>query len=230
MLHIGSTDVTVAVPDAKRFYVGSNFIGLAKPDKKESSPSLQLYDRVNNKATVAGFFTDSNGQKYAVCVADAAYRSIQLWSNLEEVDTPLPNYATESDALTSTESATFNMNIIKNNYALSTHPVFNFAYSKTLEFNGVTYNGLLPNASELQMIYNNRVDLDSLDTTLNEYPNNSLASWKIENNSSSCWSSTEKNASSAWRLTYKGVWAAGYAEKNFSTNGVIPIFEIPVND
>ena len=32
-LHIGSQDYTVAVPGAKKFYMGSNFIGLAKGDK-----------------------------------------------------------------------------------------------------------------------------------------------------------------------------------------------------
>lgn len=32
-LHIGESDVTIAVPGAKKFYMGSNFIGLAKGDE-----------------------------------------------------------------------------------------------------------------------------------------------------------------------------------------------------
>lgn len=75
------------------------------------------------------------------------------------------------------------MDAIRANYDLSTYPTFNSAYSKTIEFDGVTYNGLLPNASELQMIYNNREYLDTLDTTLVDYPSNNLMEWNIGGNS-----------------------------------------------
>lgn len=192
--------------------------------------TLHQYDRVDNKATVAGFWTDGNGQRYAVCVVDAAYRTGRLlWSN-SAVDTPLPNYGSSSAALAATESATFNMNTIRHNYDLSTYSSFNSTYSKTITLDGVAYNGLLPNAAELQMIYNDRATLDTYDTTLTEYPNNSLTAWDIGSNSSSaCWSSIESGSRGAWSLDSSGSWTASY-KNNYYYYGVIPIIEIPVDE
>lgn len=198
--------------------------------KEPHTGTLKQWDRVDGKGTVAGFWTDGNGTKYAVVVADAAYRTGgQLWSN-ERVDTPLPNYSSESAALAATESATFNMDTIRDNYNLSTYPAFNSAYSKTITFGGVTYNGLLPNAAELQMIFTNREYLDTLDTSLVDYPSNSLTTWNIGGNSSSyCSSSVEYNNNSAWILGSSGTWNGSGFYKNGSGKGVIPVFEIPVD-
>ena len=194
-----------------------------------SATVLHLYDRVDNKATVAGFWTDGNSQRYAVCVADAAYRSgSQLWSNYQH--DILPNYTTSSAALAATESATFNMNTIRSNYDLNTYPAFNSAYSKTITLDGTTYNGLLPNAAELQMIYQDRATLDTYDTTLTDYPSNDLTTWNIEGNSlSACWSSIQYSSSRAWRLDSSGSWYSNIA-KSGGHYGIIPIFEIPVDE
>ena len=231
MLHIGETQVNLGMPNAKVLYFGGTKMGPIIGESGEPTPGgtiLHQYDRVDNKATVAGFWTDGNGQRYAVCVADAAYRSRQLWSN-DRVDTPLPNYMPNSASLaTSTESATFNMDIIKSNYNLSTYPAFNSAYSKTLTLNRITYNGLLPNASELQMIYNDRATLDTYDPTLTEYLNNDLTTWKIEGNSSSCWTSVESDYWLACHLGFDGKWYR--ADNNRKNYGIIPIFEIPVDE
>ena len=206
--------------------------GSVKSYMIEPSQGLNLWDRVDGKGTVTGFFTDGNGTKYAVVVADAAYRTGGLnWSS-SLVDTPLPNYSSESAALAATESATFNMDTIRSNYSLSNFPAFNSAYSNTITFGGVTYNGLLPNAAELQMIFTNRENLDALDTTLVDYPSNSLMTWNIGGNSSShCWSSTEYDFFTAWNLSSSDDWY--YDSKNDTWNyhyGVVPIFEIPVED
>ena len=192
--------------------------------------TLHQYDRVDGKATVAGFWTDGNGQRYAVCVADAAYRSGgQYWSNSQS-DTLLPNYGSWSAALKATESATFNMDTIRNNYNLSDYPAFNSAYSKTITLDEVTYNGLLPNAAEVQMIWSARVTLDTYDTTLTEYPNNKLRTWNIGGNSlERCWSSNEYKSTSAYnRGITSDHWNSNY--KNTMPIGVIPIFEIPVDE
>lgn len=192
--------------------------------------TLHQYDRVDGKATVAGFWTDGNGQRYAVCVVDAAYRSGHLYWAGGSDNTTLPNYSSESAVLAAGESATFNMDTIRNNYSLVTYPPFNSAYSNTIELDGVTYNGLLPNAAELQMIYNDKATLDTYDTTLTDYPNNSLSLWNIDNNSNSrCWTSNEHGTYTAWLLNLSGSWE--YLGKgSLSGAGVIPIFEIPVDE
>ena len=233
MLHIGNKSINLAVKKAGVLYVGTRKMGPIIDESSEPTPSgtvLHLYDRVDGKATVAGFWTDGNGQRYAVCVADAAYRTGgQLWSN-STVDTPLPNYTKRLEALATTDSATFNMDTIRANYTLSDYPAFNLAYSNTIELDGVTYNGLLPNASELQMIYNDRTTLDTYDETLSSYPSNSLTTWNINGNSRDyCWSSTEYGSARVWIETNTGSFSSGN-DKHANNYGVIPIFEIPVDE
>jgi hypothetical protein len=227
MLHIGETQVNLGMPNAKVLYFGETKMGPIIGESSSPSPSkpLEQWDRVDGKATVAGFWTDKNGQRYAVVVADAAYRTgDQQWSN-KKVNTPLPNY-TRAAVSAVGESATFNMDTIRGKYDLTTYPAFNSAYSNTITFEGVTYNGLLPNASELQMIHDNREYLDTLDTSLVDYPDNSLTTWNIGGNSSSrCWSSNEYTSDDAWYI------ASGTLQSVKNNRlGVIPIFEIPVDE
>jgi hypothetical protein len=231
MLHIGETQVNLGMPNANVLYFGETKMGPIIGESSSPSPSkpLEQWDRVDGKATVAGFWTDGNGQRYAVCVADAAYRSGgQYWSN-KTTNTPLPNYDSDSAALAAGESATCNMDTIRGNYDLSTYPAFNSAYSKIITLDGVTYNGLLPNAAELQMIFTNREYLDTLDTSLVDYPNNSLMTWDIEDNSNFyCWTSAEYGSPGAWLLSSFGT--LDISSKHVDGCGVIPIFEIPVDE
>lgn len=231
MLHIGETQVNLGMPNAKVLYFGGTKMGPIIGESSSPIPSkpLEQWDRVDGKGTVVGFFTDGNGTRYAVVVADAAYRTGgQQWSN-DIVDTPLPNYDSQSAALAAGESATFNMDTIRGNYDLSTYPAFNSAYSKIITLDGVTYNGVLPNAAELQMIYDNREYLDTLDTTLTEYPNNSLMTWNIGGNSGSyCWSSVENVSNRAWRLNSSGSWRGNFKDAYYY--GVVPVFEIPLEN
>ena len=198
--------------------------------KTPHTGSLEQWDRVDNKATVVGFFTDSNGTKYAVCVADAAYRSgYTNWSKNSVSSGILPSYSNSSSAVNAKESATYNMNILISNYDISTLPAFNACYTQTLIFQNEIYHGVLPNANELQMISNNKSNLDLLDITLSDYPNNSLVTWNMDNNSTNrCWSSTMYN-NTAWNLNNSNSWAN--STSSYGTKiGIIPIFEIPVLD
>ena len=230
MIHIGETQVNLGMPNAKVLYFGETKMGPIIGESSSPSPSkpLEQWDRVDGKGTVVGFWTDKNGTRYAVVVADAAYRTGgQKWGPTK-VNTPLPNYADfSSKALAAGESATFNMDTIRGKYDLTTYPAFNSAYSKTITFGGVTYNGLLPNASELKMINDNKSDLDLLDITLSDYSNNSLMTWNIEGKSGYCWTSTEEDLNYAWLVS-----SGGNVSSNGKNNsaGVIPIFEIPLED
>ena len=195
-----------------------------------SATVLHLYDRVDNKATVAGFWTDGDGHRYAVCVVDAAYRSgHQTWSNVT-VDTLLPNHNSSTDALVAGESGTWNTDTILNNYTPTDYPAFNIARNAlTITVDNKNFVSCLPNAAELQMIYTDRTALDTYDTTLTEYPNNSLSSWNIGGNSSSyCLASVEYLYSLTWFLYSSGSWS--YGEKNDYYCGIIPVIEIPVDE
>lgn len=230
MLTIGSEKVTLGMPNVKGLYLGNGIITPVIPDKnKPSGTVLHLYDRVDDKATVAGFWTDGNGQRYAVCVADAQYRSGgQNWSNLS-VDTLLPNYSSGSTALTAGESGTYNTDTILNNYTATDYPAFNAARNAcTVSVDDKTFVSCLPNATELQMIYTDRTSLDTYDTTLSSYPNNSLSIWNIEGYCTACWTSNQKGAYYAFRLHSDSSLRDTY--KSSTDIGVIPIFEIPVDE
>jgi hypothetical protein len=194
-----------------------------------AATTLHQYDRVDDKATVAGFWTDGNGQRYAVCVVDAAYRrNSQLWSS--GGDTPLPNYSSSSEALAAGESGTYNTDTILNNYEARLYPAFNLARNAcTVTVDIQTFTSCLPNASELQMIWNDRDILDACDPTLSSYPYNSLSTWNFRDSSNSaCWSSNEYSAGNAWSLGSSGLLVDNI--KRSYRCGILPIIEIPVDE
>jgi len=238
MLHIGETQVNLGMPNAKVLYFGETKMGPIIGESGEPTPSgtvLHLYDRVDGKSTVAGFWTDGNGQRYAVCVADAAYRSgKQKWSRAAD-NTPLTDYsASESYKITSDiNSSTWNTDTILNNYTASNYPAFNIARNAlTVSVDNKNFLGCLPNAAELQMIYNDRATLDTYDTTLTEYSNNRLTIWNIGGNSTSrCWSSIECDKYYAWYLNKENTWKQNVGGSGKGVElGVIPVIEIPVDE
>ena len=190
--------------------------------------TLHKYDRVDGKATVADFWTDGNGQRYAVCVADAQYRSGEkYWSN-ETVDTLLPNYTSSAAVLAAGKSGTYNTDTILNNYTPTDYPAFNVARNAlTITVDNKTFESCLPNAAELQMIYDDKATLDTYDITLTEYPNNSLSAWNIGGYCTACWTSNERGDYYAFRLHSDSSLRDVY--KSYSNVGVIPIIEIPVD-
>lgn len=209
--------------------IANNASGIVAAYIQPPHSGLDQWDRVDNKATVVGFFTDGSGTKYAVCVADAQYRNVAAWWNQYVLSTDLPKYTSETDAKNATESSTFSMDYIRTNYNLSDFPAFDHAYSQTLEYQGVTYHGLIPNISELQMIYTNRELLDTLDVTLANYPLYDLVTWNFNNNTgdgkNKAWSATLYDNERAWSIKNDGGSEVSffYMEEN-----IIPIFEIPI--
>ena len=205
--------------------IAINGTGQVQALMKSASSGLSLWDRVDNKATVVGFFTDGNGTTYAVCVADAQYRTSSLqWSTINE-ETLLPNYGSKESAYAATESATYNVDTINMNYGLLNYPAFEACHNQTLTYNGTTYYGALPNCAELQMIKDVSNNLDSLDPTVSSYPSMNLTNWRFDGNNCA-WASTEVNRNYAWRLDYgDGCYAHPKDQSYFCA---IPIFEIPV--
>lgn len=49
MLHIGEQDCTVAMPKVKKFYIGSDFIGLAKGDEPPAKENNEESQEEQNK-------------------------------------------------------------------------------------------------------------------------------------------------------------------------------------
>lgn len=199
-----------------------------------AATTLHQYDRVDGKATVAGFWTNGDGQRYAVCVADAAYRGVGHWGNFDG-DVGLPYYNSSTLALNAQESATYNTDIIlASQYASSATACIFVRNISAIAIDGKTFQGQLPNISEILMIYNDKDTLDTYDTTLTEYPDNSLSSWNIGGSSSyRVWSSTRISSYEDWILFYM-YWSSRYSIDNAvqhnSTYGIIPIFEIPVDE
>lgn len=209
--------------------ISNNSSGRVSSVLSAPSSGLELYSRIDNKATVAGFYTDGNGTKYAICVVDAQYRSetSMRWSNDNSTDTLLPNY-TRYGTLESLESGSYNTDLILSNYNSSQYPSFEFARNAlSLTYNGTLYKSCLPNTYELQVIYNDRIALDNLDPTLNNYSERSLTIFNC-GGSYGIWSSNEISGVSASAYTNTGT--VDDFNKISTSMGVIPIVEIPVAD
>lgn len=197
-------------------------ITLIIPKKK----GLSEFDRVDGKATVAGFFVDENNIKYAVCVADASMRFGNVRWGPSGTNTSLPDYYDSASAINAKISATAIMNTIKNNYSLSSYNAFNDCYAKTITYKDKIYHGLLPNASEINMIFQKREQLDLKDESLPEYESNKLSTWTF-GGYNRCWIAAEFTLNNAWRKASGG----GFANATKTgKSGVVPIFEIPVED
>ena len=196
-----------------------------------SATVLHLYDRVDGKATVAGFWTDGNGQRYAVCVVDAAYRSGSGMGWGQNIDTPLPNYSSSSSALAAGESGTWNTDTILDNYTATDYPAFNFARSAcTVTVDNQTFESCLPNLKELDILYQDKATLDTYDSTLSNYSTRSLSMFKC-GGTNGLWSSTEVSSSQCY--VYNASGSVGFPSKDFwnkNLYGVCPVFEIPVDE
>lgn len=188
----------------------------------EPSSPLELWSRVDNKATVAGFWTDENNITYAVCVADAAYRGRGYWGPSTGLSA-LPGYDSPTAALATGKSATWTIETLKSATNLTNG--FLFCYNATLEYEGVTYHGALPNLAELRnIIYTNRANIDALDPTLEEYSNYSLAAWSFS--SGYVWSNAHKPSGD---YRYYVQTNGNYNSRGSTAScGYTPIFEIPV--
>lgn len=204
-----------------------------------------LGDRLDNKATFVGYFDsvdpDTNtAQRYAYFVLDAAYRSTsKVKDNTNYVlsaDSPIPVNATYTEALARTESATYNCTKLE---AAGTFPTVDFAKAVSVNYNGTTYYGVIPNATELLEIYNNRETLDTYDPTITDYTTLSLTEW-ASGQSSRVWTSNGANSSAENGLTFwqkkktgtgSNAWYLPGQNNNLNFSAAaFPIIEIPVDN
>lgn len=201
-------------------------------------------DRIGGIATFVGYFdsTDPNTQeakKLAVFVLDAKYRTngknvVTYWDAYYSWG--LPQYSNSTLALNAKESATYNTQYLFDNFTVNTNtfrPLYYARNAATIEVDGKYYSAQLPNLYELQQIYTNRVNLDTFDPTLTNYPTNNLSDWNLSYSTdyyNGCWSSTESSSSSVFSIRRDGSITTG-SKSTGSDNrlGIIPIFEIPVN-
>ena len=197
------------------------------PDTPTIDPStLKFGDRIDNKATVVGTFESSDLGTVAFAVLDSSYYDDKSWSTdifNDETNTGLPDY-TSAPTSQNTESATYNTNYILTNYSDKATEAFTYCRSiEPLNFNGETYNCQLPNAYELQQIYNNRAKLYELDPTTSTNTSYNLAEW----NFLVAWSSNERNTDSSWCLGKGNSWEnSDFKDMQYT---VIPIIEIELS-
>lgn len=181
--------------------------------------------RIGGIATVVGQYNSNDGKKYMFALLDSTYYTKTALANgLYGTDTGLPNY---SSAPTSQnlESATYNTDYILNNYSGNLEAFQHCRNAGNLTFNGQLYQFQLPNAYEVQQIYENRAKLYELDPTTSSNTSYNLANWNF-NGSSYLWSSNEHGLNSSWELDSNGSWSND--AKRF-ISGVVPILEIELS-
>ena len=234
-INIGQDDVDL--------YIGETHGLSLMPIEESPTPSgttLHLYDRVDGKGTVAGFHTDSFGDRSAFVVLDSIYRirsgSIYPRGTYPEIGYP-------SDALNTllqegNESATYWTDIFE--YDTDT-PQSIARQSTSLTLDNKTYDAQLPNVYELNTIMQNRVVLDSLDTSLSN-DSISLENLYLGDGSSKTnrlWSSVPTTTSGGYsglrlfniaiRAGQEPYWVQA-AVNTSVVSGIIPIIEIPVDE
>lgn len=201
-------NINVLLTD-KESYEDYRYLGKVEIKYPDPAADLNVGDRIDNKATVIGNFTDGDGQEYVVAVLDGTYHGSSLAWSYEAIDSVLPNYKSYDLAVAATESATFNMNQIETNYDITTYPAFNHCKTCTIvTFNNKEYTPLLPNAAEVEMINTNL----------------SLVQGVTAAKLTQCWSSTEKHRY-AWRRT-ADAWFNSLKTK--AEYAAIPVIEIPI--
>lgn len=197
--------------------------------------TLHKYDRVDNKATVVDFFTDSNDQRYALCVVDAAYRSTKGYSYSVNSYTPssLVGLTDYNAALSDTNSGSWYMNIFDEEeaggYPMANFPAFKFAKNACLvTVDGNTYTGVVPTVNELLAIREDKVTLDTYDPTLSDYASNSLSNWSFGSSKGyvrTCMLTGDKSGSIVLSMdSYQDQYSI-----TSDATGVCPVIEIPVD-
>ena len=181
--------------------------------------------RIGGIATVVGQYNSNDGKKYMFALLDSTYYTKTAWaSGLFGTDVGLPNY---SSAPTSQnlESATYNTDYILSNYSGNLEAFQYCRNAGNLTFNGQLYQFQLPNAYEVQQIFDNRTKLYELDPTTSTNTSYNLANWNF-NGTSYLWTSNEYDAYNSWELYSDGSW--DYNSRN-NTYGVVPILEIELS-
>jgi hypothetical protein len=147
-------------------------------------------------------------------VAPASQRTTKMWG-LYGTDTSLPNWTTGSGTTTTPtdpNSSEYNTDVLTSPTYNSINDGQGSIGSPAAEYcRSLGYD--LPNAKDLQLIYNNRAQIDAADGTGN------LPTTYV-------WSSTEYNSYNAWTLGFgNGNWRNN---RKYVSNWVVPFRRIPV--
>ena len=218
-------------------------------EESDTNGVYSLGDRIGGIASFVCYFNATDpetnvNKKYAVFVLDAKYRKgSYTMCDTAVIGTPVYNSITvvNNKVTNVVTSATYSTDYVINHY----NPDGNFPFQPyyfaraAATLPSLNIQSQLPNVAELKEIWNNREFLDSIDPTLQEYPQNSLVSWRINGNANyRVWSSTEGYdtvsyvTNPTWGVSSSGNVVAIY--KNYPShnsggyNGVIPVFEIEI--
>lgn len=234
----------ISAPNYKTIY-GSQLITADGTITKNMIPETSaegvysLGDRIGNIATFVCYFNSTNPEtnvdtKYAVFVLDAKYRGLTQLGGANAYQNLMPryNFTDIATAITRKESATWNTDTIINGASIysETCPAFTLCRQVSININGQTYQGQLPNMYELYQIRANKETLDTFDPTLSDYPDNSLSNWNMGKTGynevfQSQYEIANNNLSTIIVLTKAGVTYEGITGGSY---GVVPVFEIPV--
>ena len=208
-----------------------------------------LGDRIGGVATFFTYYTDGEGNKYAVFVVDARYRvnSVQ-WGTSSESSPGifLSKSAPTTEASCPLSATTIAQHIFTTFYpegsTANPYPVFKAAQdSVQIPELGTAGVGRVPNAYELQRIFDMRNSLDQYDPTVADYPLNSLAYWHINNNNAHAgavwcanlyqyWDDQQYSTRNAFALGSDGGWYTTQDYYNLaSSRPMIPVIELKVN-
>lgn len=178
--------------------------------------------------------------KYACFVLDANYRIYDNRICTDDRNFPdCPTYSNVSSSTTESssniwyynkdgqESATWCNQYLLDNCGYTWNELPSYNYCRTLGTfilaNGIQLNALLPNLTELQQIWVNRVFLDSIDPIIQSGTTTcNLTNWNFNENIA--WSCINKNHST-WTIDSND----GFRERSNrdSRQGIIPVFEVP---
>lgn len=150
----------------------------------------QAYSRISPGTVIGGDIVAGRVNDYWVLVAPATGRLSQLAWGLYNIDTTLPNTERWSGSV-DPNTGQYNTAVLVNNYAntqdstgVQGSPAANACFMKGYA---------LPNKNELEVIFENRAQIDAADTTGGAY---TLAA--IEASRTGVWSSTEMRAAQAY--------------------------------
>lgn len=212
-------------------YIGETH-GLAKMSISQPAPTpsipTTLGSRIDNKATVVGVLQDHEGNDYVLAVVDAAYRSgsPMAWS-VNCINTSLQDNFNVTAILADHHTGKYNTDLILDTYTPTDYPAFNSAKNAcNVTVGSNTYYSVLPSINELNLLYINKIELDTYDPTLSQYSSRSISNFVFGGDGS--WSSNEKDSNYVWYVHRNGnTYLTDKDSDEFL--GVCPVICIPLD-
>jgi len=205
---------------------------IAESDTREV---YTIGDRLGGVATFFTYYTDGNGNKYAVFVVDAQYRATTKWASDRGMATGLPSntldfnvYKTEAGCpLSATYCSQY---VFDTHYPAGTtsNPFPGFKYAKdcvSIPALGTAGIARMPNPFEVWTLWQMGTVLDSYDPTVTDYAANNLTNKK---DTMTCYPRTDGGQYIYYYSSGSGSLQQGSYTDDIRFN--IPVFEIPVNN